>query len=162
MKLHKARCFFSPAFPAMAAYRGFAVLVGVASLLSAVRCDVNCKGTDGHPGEAGSTGRDGLPGIKGQKGEPDDKWMSDLQTTPFSCWCPLLTQYWKTLLQSGSSFSFLCDQNGHQISIFQPGLLLLASNMTKQSHFCRFYKMVFQKRAPSPSLYINHLSVTIL
>ncbi|XP_047202278.1 complement C1q subcomponent subunit C-like isoform X1 [Girardinichthys multiradiatus] len=73
VKQHIFRFFgnlFPNAFPAMAAHRGFAVLVGVASLLSAVRCDVNCKGTDGHPGEAGSTGRDGLPGIKGQKGEP--------------------------------------------------------------------------------------------
>ncbi|KAM4583446.1 complement C1q subcomponent subunit B-like isoform 1-T2 [Fundulus diaphanus] len=54
----------------MGAFYGFAVLVAVASLLSAVDCDVNCKGTDGHPGEAGSAGRDGLAGMKGQKGEP--------------------------------------------------------------------------------------------
>ncbi|XP_015258556.1 PREDICTED: collagen alpha-1(X) chain-like [Cyprinodon variegatus] len=54
----------------MGAYVGFAVLFGVASLLSAVECNVNCKGLDGRPGEGGSGGRDGLPGMKGQKGEP--------------------------------------------------------------------------------------------
>ncbi|XP_061584368.1 complement C1q subcomponent subunit C-like isoform X2 [Cololabis saira] len=47
-----------------------AVLVGVASLLSTVQCDVGCGGTDGKVGEPGAPGRDGWPGVKGQKGEP--------------------------------------------------------------------------------------------
>ncbi|KAM4740864.1 complement C1q subcomponent subunit A-like [Anableps anableps] len=51
----------------MGTHYGLTVLLGVALLLSAVKCDVNCKGVDGHPGEAG---RDGLAGMKGQKGEP--------------------------------------------------------------------------------------------
>ncbi|XP_013879892.1 complement C1q subcomponent subunit A [Austrofundulus limnaeus] len=54
----------------MGAHQNLAVLLGVASLLLNVCCDVGCKGTDGQPGQAGTAGRDGLPGLKGEKGDP--------------------------------------------------------------------------------------------
>ncbi|KAM9759157.1 uncharacterized protein ACNS7B_005912 [Menidia menidia] len=54
-------------------YSGLVFAVGVASLLSSVRCDVNCKGAEGHLGLPGGPGRDGWPGEKGQKGEPAQK-----------------------------------------------------------------------------------------
>lgn len=62
---------------------GSAVLVGLALLLVAVKCDVSCKGVDGRPGEAGPTGRDGQTGMKGQKGEPGNIFLlkSNLKRT---------------------------------------------------------------------------------
>ncbi|XP_041634837.1 complement C1q subcomponent subunit C-like [Cheilinus undulatus] len=54
----------------MGVYYGMLVLVGVASLLTSVQCDVSCRGTDGHVGVNGAPGRNGLPGAKGEKGEP--------------------------------------------------------------------------------------------
>ncbi|CAG5977699.1 unnamed protein product, partial [Menidia menidia] len=54
-------------------YSGLVLAVGVALLLSCVRCDVNCKGAEGHLGLPGGPGRDGWPGEKGQKGEPAQK-----------------------------------------------------------------------------------------
>ncbi|XP_059183931.1 complement C1q subcomponent subunit C-like [Centropristis striata] len=46
------------------------VLLVLAVFLTTGRCDVSCRGTDGHAGEKGAPGRDGYPGAKGEKGEP--------------------------------------------------------------------------------------------
>lgn len=60
----------NPVNRTMGCHRGLAALLGVALLLAAGQCDMNCKGIDGRPGDPGIHGRDGWPGQKGEKGEP--------------------------------------------------------------------------------------------
>ncbi|CAJ1051980.1 nuclear factor 7%2C ovary-like [Xyrichtys novacula] len=54
----------------MGGFYWLAVLMGVASLLITVQCDVGCKGANGQSGVNGAPGRNGQTGAKGEKGEP--------------------------------------------------------------------------------------------